>query len=395
MLKNLRIQNFKILKNISLELSNLNILSGLNGMGKSSVVQALLLLRQSYLAKALPDKGLLLRVNEGESLTEIGTGNDALSKEVEERDNPISFELETELEKSAKFFFDYLRKEDDSNPDQLIQLRRNPLLRKNTTLSSFSAKIFEESLFKHDGFFQYLYAERIGPKEFNDTNFGYIEQRNLGKFGQYALHYLDTYQKASVKNTAVHHPKTTKGRENLLEQVSYWLSDITPNTRMRTEYLLDIDKVKGEFNIDDNDSFKPTNVGFGLTYVLPVIIALLTVEEGGMLIIENPESHLHPAGQSKMTELIAKCAASGRQIFIETHSDHIIHGIMVATYENSKDSLQGISNELVKMYYFEKSKNNPKTAEPTPIALSETGRIKNAPQGFFDQFNIDLKRMLQ
>lgn len=75
------------------------------------------------------------------------------------------------------------------------------------------------------------------------------------------------------------------------------------------------------------DYFTAQNVGFGISYVLPIVLALVKAKKGELIILENPEAHLHPRGQRKMGELIARAAQGGVQVIVETHSDHILNGI--------------------------------------------------------------------
>ena len=79
-----------------------------------------------------------------------------------------------------------------------------------------------------------------------------------------------------------------------------------------------------------SNEYRPTSVGFGIAYVLPVLVALLSANEKYMVIIENPEAHLHPRGQVAMGELIARAAAAGVQVIVETHSDHVLNGVRLA-----------------------------------------------------------------
>ncbi|MGH3693299.1 MAG: AAA family ATPase [Pseudonocardiaceae bacterium] len=72
------------------------------------------------------------------------------------------------------------------------------------------------------------------------------------------------------------------------------------------------------------------NIGFGFSYALPVIIAGLLAPGGGLLLVENPEAHLHPAGQSRLGRFLARIAGSGVQVVLETHSDHILNGVRLA-----------------------------------------------------------------
>ncbi len=96
-----------------------------------------------------------------------------------------------------------------------------------------------------------------------------------------------------------------------------------PRVNITTEELPQIDKVVVSYRfLTDTiptEKFRPTNVGFGISYILPVIIACLSGIHK-LIIIENPEAHLHPKGQAKMGELIARCAAAGTQL-LTIHRD--------------------------------------------------------------------------
>ncbi|HMV41880.1 MAG TPA: DUF3696 domain-containing protein [Leptospiraceae bacterium] len=400
MINNLTIQNFKAFELQSFSLKNLNIFTGINGVGKSSALQSLLLLRQSFLKNKL--ESLVLN---HEDYVSIGTGKDALYSGVLNEFAPIGFYFNDSKEKN-QFLFDYLR-ESDKEELEKKQIERMGTLRLNSS-SEFNPSFFDQPLFKSDNLFQYLPAERIGPEDENEMSSEYvIERKELGPKGKFSLDYFESYKTTQLDNPYILHPRTlldVSGSNSLGVQTNLWLNEITPGTKLSTYEIKEIRKIRGAFSFQQNDGYGPEyktkNVGFGLTYVLPVILALLTTKPGGMVIIENPESHLHPAGQSKMAELIARCAASGVQVFVETHSDHIINGIMVAAYEHYKekkkenpDKTIGISNEDVAIYYFSREEGR-NYSDVERINLTETGRIKKPPRKFFDQFDLDLRRLL-
>jgi predicted ATPase len=137
------------------------------------------------------------------------------------------------------------------------------------------------------------------------------------------------------------------------------------------------------------DEFNASNVGFGLSYVMPVIVAILSAPKDAILFIENPEAHLHPKGQAKLAELICLAAQAGMQIVIETHSDHIVNGILVQC-KNFELAQKGIAKNNVKILYFgEKDERQASTIEE--IKILERGKIDQQPTGFFDQIQNDLK----
>ena len=92
-----------------------------------------------------------------------------------------------------------------------------------------------------------------------------------------------------------------------------------------------------------------TNVGFGITYALPILVSGLTVSEGGLLIVENPEAHLHAKAQSNMGYFLARMAAAGVRVIIETHSEHIVNGIRRMIVEGKTE----MSHEDMTIYFFQ------------------------------------------
>ena len=159
-------------------------------------------------------------------------------------------------------------------------------------------------------------------------------------------------------------------------------------------YNKELDLVKLSFNylteIGQTTEFRPTNVGFGITYTLPIIVAVLSAAAGDILIIENPESHIHPRGQSKLGQLFAIAAENGVQIIIETHSDHIINGIRLAT------KTKYIQPENVIGYYFHRTEMKKEHAsEIIPLKIDENGKMNKFPEGFLDEWNKALMKLVK
>ncbi len=113
------------------------------------------------------------------------------------------------------------------------------------------------------------------------------------------------------------------------------MQEFSPGVRVGAEPVPMTDLVRLVFSYKGEgaahgDPLRPTNVGFGLTHALPVIVACLAAEPGTMLVVENPEAQLHPRGQVSIGRLLALTAASGVQVIIESHSDHVLNGIRLA-----------------------------------------------------------------
>jgi predicted ATPase len=124
-------------------------------------------------------------------------------------------------------------------------------------------------------------------------------------------------------------------------------------------------------------------MGFGVSYTLPIVVAAMTATEGGLLIVENPEAHLHPAGQSEMGVFLARMAAAGLQIVVETHSDHIINGIRRAI---GNERFLPAARAIVHFFADE-------TSNSQPLDFTAAGGIALWPAGFFDQYRLDVQRI--
>ncbi len=128
-------------------------------------------------------------------------------------------------------------------------------------------------------------------------------------------------------------------------------------------------------------------MGFGITYTLPIVISLLSAKPGHLVLLENPEAHLHPRAQSKIGELIARTAASGVQVIFETHSDHVLNGVRMAV----KDKRLGADDASI--LFFDRVAGSLR-ARVTPLQMDADGRIDQWPVGFFDEFEKSIERLI-
>lgn len=368
MLEFMRIQRFKTLLDASFPLSGLNLFSGLNGLGKSSLIQTLLLLRQSYERNTLLTRGLLLK---GDYVS-IGTGQDALSEQAHE--TTFDFLLKWEGSKPVRFLFDYSAQSD-----------LQPLAGAIAIEGIESISLFNRN-------FQYLAADRISPRSSYDVSNYHIQDLNsLGNHGEYTAHYIAENGLAPIPIKAMRHAKAASA--NLLENLDKWMAELSPGLRIHAVLQPQLNAVALSYAFEQGKQvtadYKPQNVGFGLTYVLPIVTALLRAKAGDLLIMENPESHLHPAGQAVVGRLCAIAAANGVQLVIETHSDHFLNGVRVAV----KDGILGADS--VALFFLERDAEGPEHASlvRSPSIDSE-GRIDQWPEGFFDEWDRQLGRLL-
>lgn len=374
MITSLNIKNFKSHENTILDLGNLTILSGQNGVGKSSIIQSLLLLRQTY-QKGRLNVGLDLN----KPLCSIGTAQDALYEFAED----LALEVEMIIDESDRlhwrFSFDF------ANTKSTFM-----------ELNSFTGKeqsLKELHLFNTD--FQYLSAARLAPRESyprDDYEIKQNKQLSIEKGqGELVAHFLDYYGNKNIEFSSCKHPNEEDLA--LLAQTTAWETEVSKDIDVKVIEVGNSYELRYGFNGDKKtNDYKAENVGFGVTYTLPLIVAILSAKEDSLLLIENPEAHLHPYGQSKLAELICLAAQAGVQIVVETHSDHIINGILVASKKFELEDV-GIHRENVKFYHFIRNEQRHST-HAVEIKIEKGGKIDRQPDGFFDQMQSDLEKIM-
>lgn len=367
------LENFKAFRYQDIPLRPLTLLAGLNGMGKSSALQTLLLLRQSHQQRVLGESegaGLVLN---GE-LVQLGTGRDVLFDGAEEDEIAFAISMDGSV---SRWRFEYDKQSD--------VLRFMPE-------SEVSQAVYSSSLFAES--FHYLEAERVGPRtSFEMADFFVREQKQMGTKGQFAVHFLGQYRSQEVQE-ALRHPN---GRSPILrDQVIAWMGDISPGVVIQVEGYDDMDLMRLAFGFERADTagdvryYRSTNVGFGMTYALPVLIALLASPSGALVLLENPEAHLHPRGQSQVGELIARAADAGIQVIVETHSDHILNGIRVAVK-------RGLTRpEDVALHFFQRPADDRESSGIELISpqIDSDGRLDVWPEDFFDEYGKSLRTLL-
>ena len=116
---------------------------------------------------------------------------------------------------------------------------------------------------------------------------------------------------------------------------------------------------------------------------------MLKAKQGDLVIIENPESHIHPRGQAELGKLISLVAQNDVQIIIETHSDHIINGIRVGVKENPEMKDRTI------LFYFEKViTDNEQYSEITNIEIDSKGELSEYPKNLLEEWSNQLLKLL-
>lgn len=393
-MENLIIKNFKCFSEIAVPINNLTIFAGGNGNGKSSAIQSLLLLRRTikHCSEWKTDHYEYNKINdlniELNDVYCLGLGNSENILHIE-YDYPI---IELGLSNKEKNF------EICYNVNDGQELFITP-----SSINSSSYNYPKNPILFQE--FYYLNAERLGPRITQTLKFyDYLNVGFQGELTAQIIADIDSLEKKSNfeidKDRILENPSFLKG-SRFYHHVNAWLSyiidGVTIDAKKDTE--THTARIWVENNFSQGKPISPTNTGFGISYSLPIIVACLIAKKERILIIENPEAHLHPSAQSKMGYFLGVMANSGVKIIVETHSDHIINGIQIAVakkvIDNSKVTINYFYRELKSKEELEEDKVLGVKQQPTvkSISITEKGELSEWPKGFFDQTQIDFMEL--
>ncbi len=362
MLKKLYIKNFKCFDELDLEFSYLNYLVGTNSSGKSSVIQALLLLLQNISEKGKsPLNGRYISLGE--------------FKEVANYVN------------NAK---EFILKETSKKQSTLLKFTEKGIEIKNLQETGTTTDFLNEHKFNiSNKKIKYIPANRIGYQDLYSRSNDYFN--DIGLNAEFIFDYFEKNKNAHINPSLM-----IDSQYPLLENnVNYWLKKIL-NTYIRTKPIEKANNVRAEYALSDSDFYvRPKNIGSGISYMVSVLITCLQAEKDDLIIIENPEIHLHPKAQSILNDFFVFVAKAKIQLIIETHSDHLFNGVRKAInrHKKGKNDFNSIDKKSTKIHFFIIN-NKTFQSEHTEIILNDWGGITNYQKLLFDQFDDDLDELL-
>jgi len=333
MIKTLELSGFKSFLAENIDFGGLTLLTGINSSGKSSIIQAILLLEKRAIGAPVSLKGHGSLDEMRNPFSKDGIGLSATL----EHGNQVGFTFD----KGKLAYQDF-----SSNMD------------------------FPKVI--------YIGADRYGPETSMPI---FHDSVDLGSRGENLFMCIDHHENELLKPILKH--EDSQG-DTFLFNLNAWLGVISPKVKFKAFIQRQTDSSFGLFN-----EYRAKNVGFGLSYTLPVITALLlgTITPNSIVIIENPEAHLHPRGQTEMARLICKCVEAGAQIVVETHSDHLLNGVRIYTKKSDTDFYKQV---IIHWFQLDENKNT----EVESTTIHSDGRLYNWPAGLADQFEINASQLL-
>lgn len=367
MLESLRIKNFKCFNDEKFNFSKLNLLTGINGRGKSSLIQAILLLAQSC---SDDYSAVFRRLNINGNLIKLGCFND-----IRNRFTP----------KNALLSFEINMKSKNETVTNVVLEYEECSEFSDGILKDYCSDVAHPDLFGELFETCYISANRSGPVKYFDK---YEYAQNDYLVNPNGTNVLNVIAREEQSLSGKVHPYLYRGNDamSLSQQIQEWMTYIMEGFSF---------ELKGQENesstlflrMSNNsnpEKFSPVNMGFGYSYILPIVVAGLSrPKHNRILIVENPEAHLHPKAQSRIAEFLATVASSGAQVFIETHSEHILNGCRIACLK--KNIKIGVDDFIIQYFNEDFTRNE--------IKLEKNGKIKEWPSGFFDQQSIDLAEL--
>jgi predicted ATPase len=358
----LTIRHFKCFADTELAFRSLTLLTGLNGAGKSTIIQALLLARQA----ATGGSTATVKLNGPYGLA-LGEAHELLHPSAERPGFGLGFRDETTTPMAAYSFGIPGERALHLTIDEAPERSPSGLDRPGTG-------------------FTYLCAERFGPRDLLPVSAEPPDELGVGVQGEYTAQVLALREmRLTTRSLTVRSALLSPDNPEvplLRAQTEAWASHIIRPLRIEAQWTAGQGAGTLRFQGTSGDVIRPANTGFGVSYALPIIVAGLMTQPGDILIVENPEAHLHPAGQSRMGHFLARVAGSGVQVIVETHSDHVLNGSRLAV---AADDPSLPPSGFVAHYFDHEG--------ITPIGITDRGELSHWPDGFFDQIEDDLGRL--
>lgn len=377
-IRSIRLEQFKCFNDIELECPKLTVLTGYNAAGKSTALQSLLLMTQAVRfnpnTEIFPLNGDLVSL--GSNVLHQYAKDHYIRISFTGDDEKISWEFNHSRELSKPGFLELV--ETNYTSRNGISVNKHGLWPEPVISDSPLLNSIQNAIFIGAGRDPLVDTHPI-PRE------PWRKKGDVGADGLFAAYWYDQHSDDPVEVNRCHPNESVP---TLHSQVDAWMSElfsgarvnVTPSSSERGLPLI-LKFLSGRHS----PWSLPVNVGYGFSYIFPLLVALLLAPQGTIIIIDSAEAHLHPRAQSVVGQILGRFADAGLQIFLETHSDHLLNGIRLAV----RNSL--VNPNDVSLYFFGTQNQS---ANVIGLSLDERGAIDHWPDGFFDQSEIDLSVLL-
>lgn len=369
------LEGFKCFRSFELPTASLTVLTGFNAAGKSTALQSVMLMSQTLRRGLFTDKLVL-----NGPLAELGSTGDVLNRDSRSETLRLGFR-------------DGADHVSWSFAPELSSDRRDLRLSEGRSEWGGASQSWKGALWQLDQVAPPLIdsvrdaicigATRTGTVEaYPHPNDPDLPVGDVGLRGEFAPYWF--VERADEKVDAARRYPSDE-TETVRGQIDAWLSSLFPGAMAEPDALSGVALYRSRFRMGRGGELsRPANVGYGLSYAFPLLVAFLTARADATIIVDSPEAHLHPRAQSAMGRLIARMAAAGLRIFVETHSDHLLSGIRLGVREGLLSP-----NEAI-VHFFRNAAGEGGNPDIVTLRLDREGAISGWPEGFFDQAERDL-----
>lgn len=381
------VKGFKsIAEKCEIEISPLTILAGANSSGKSSIMQPLLMLKQTL--EAPYDPGPLLIDGPNVKFTIFEQFLSSLSNEVNGKsftvgiegiDDDLSYFVNSSYRKSKNQIEVMKMTVDQSlypenftlmpkmSKDEIKKIAEPPSLSEDADVvrrsgcflrlaSQHGYSVFNIVDILADHIYDTIHIPGLRGNPERVYKISSVGKRYPGTFENYAASVIHLWQESADERL--------KSATNSLNALSL-TGDVSTNKIGDVGIEVKVGRLPLH-STNGTDLVNIADVGFGVSQVLPVIVALIAAKPGQLVYIEQPELHLHPNAQVALAQILADAAKRGVRVVAETHSSLLLLGIQILVAEGK------LSPELVKLHWF--SRNKEGITEVDSVDIDEAGR---------------------
>ena len=430
MLTRLKLDNFKAWRRADLKFGRVTGFFGTNSAGKSSLLQLLLLLKQTRNAT---DRGLVLDFGGPHDLVNLGTFRDVVHRH-DERERigwllewtlPETLQIKDTIEKPEEIIFkgstlecwcsvgfekarpwphelgyrfsgadfslqqkreartefelqthgtDFTFKRSQGRPSRLSSPVKTYMFPNQIRSSYQNTDFLVDFELAYEDFMDSIYY--LGPlREYprREYHWGGSSPDDVGQRGEHTMDAL----LAATRDNQMRSLGKRKRKKSFQAMIAYWLNELGLIQEFDLEEIAaGTNLYKAMVKITRSSAETAlTDVGFGVSQVLPALVLLYYVPEGSTVLMEQPEIHLHPRVQSGLADVMLNVArVRNVQIIVESHSEHLMRRLQRRVAEEEA------SAEDVKLYFVSTSG---RSAQVSDLALNEWGEIENWPDNFF------------
>jgi predicted ATPase len=239
---------------------------------------------------------------------------------------------------------------------------------------------------------KYLGPLRESPKAIYPLTAG-VDATDVGIMGEFTAYVLQRNQSVPVDNIDPEvldseDGSTKPGRIELIEAVNMWLDHIGAVSEVRVKDIMNVG-IELKVKTSELDEYQHlTHVGVGVSQILPIMVMCLLAPRGSILLLEQPELHLHPKVQSRLADFFVAMCFLEKQCIVETHGEHWINRLRWRIAKSPGDSLR----DRIQVYFVTKDEG---ISRFKPVEISKYGDIDEWPKDFFDQSLTDTVQIIR